>query len=140
MTRELILKVCREMRELYLQFAQPKKHTVTDKLLTKVLLGTMGCFPALDNYFRKGCEDSEFSVPGDSWPWEGRWEKRNPIFIRDMLHFCRKHVREFQDERTKIREYQSPLMKLVDAYFHQIGLEVEEEEEKKKKEEEKKKA
>ena len=113
-----ILEACEDVRTAYRPFAKAKGKSVTDKLVTKVILGTMGCFPALDDYFVAGYRSLGFSVP----------DALNSAFIEGVLRFCRNNVQDFQAEQARIEQkYQMhcPLMKLVDAYFHQIGLELE---------------
>jgi hypothetical protein len=114
----LILAACEDVRAAYRPFAKEKGKTVTNALVTKVVLGTMGCFPALDTYFNAGWKHRGFSVPG----------RLNSAFIQNMLRFCRNNLQDFQAEQARIEQmYQMPcpLMKLVDAYFHQIGWELE---------------
>src|SRR5207244_2639978 len=52
----LILDACKNVRGVYHPFAKALNKGVTNTLLTKVILGTMGCFPALDDYFKAGYE------------------------------------------------------------------------------------
>jgi hypothetical protein len=109
---------CEDVRTAYRPFAKEKGKTVTDALVTKVVLGTMGCFPALDTYFNAGWKHRGFSVLGGL----------SSAFIQNMLRFCRNNLQDFQAEQARIEQmYQMrcPLMKLVDAYFHQIGWEIE---------------
>ena len=113
----LILAACEDVRTAYRPFAEARDKLVTDTLVTKVVLGTMGCFPALDTYFNAGSKHQGISVP----------DRLNSAFIQNMFRFCRDNLREFQDEQANIEEKYKmycPLMKLVDAYFHQIGWEL----------------
>jgi len=43
-----IVEVCKAVREAYSCFGQ-----ASDILVTKVILGTLGCLPAFDTYFEK---------------------------------------------------------------------------------------
>jgi hypothetical protein len=121
------------MTVIYHPFAKELKKNVTNTLLTKVILGTMGCFPALDEYFKAGYEERfKSKVPAKKVP-----AKLDATFIEGILQFCRENVEEFQREQAWIESkyrMRCPLMKLVDAYFHQIGLEIAKEAEKKEKE------
>jgi hypothetical protein len=104
----LILDAYEDIRKAYCPFG-----AATPTLVTKVLLGTICCFPALDDYFKTGFKEHfGFNVP----------ETLDSVFIRGILDFCRDHLQEFQAEQEK---YGVPLMKLVDAYFHRKGLESE---------------
>jgi hypothetical protein len=109
----LIVDACHDVWTAYLPFGQ-----ATETLLTKVILGTMGCFPALDTYFNAGYKHAGSGVP----------IRLNSAFMQEILRFCREHLDELQDEQARIEQtygVRYPLMKLVDMYFYQIGLELE---------------
>jgi hypothetical protein len=114
----LILDTSENIQAIYHPFAEALKKTATKTLSTKVILGTMCCFPALDDYFKAGYEERfKSKVP----------EKLTTTFIQGILQFCRENVEEFRREQTRIESdfrMRCPLMKLVDAYFHEIGLEL----------------
>jgi len=128
----LILKACGDVRTAYRPFADAKHKRVTNTLVTKVVLGTMGCFRALDDYFKAGYKKHfGFNVP----------EKLDAAFIEGILRFCRNNLQDFQAEQARIEEMyrmRCPLMKLVDAYFVKIGEEIEEAKPKKPKKTKKK--
>jgi hypothetical protein len=108
----LILDACQEIRSAYRPFGK-----ATDTLVTKVLLGTIGCSTALDDYFGKGCRHSGITVPNPL----------NSAFIQSILEFCQSNLQNLRAEQTRIERATSvryPLMKLVDMYFHQVGLEL----------------
>jgi hypothetical protein len=114
----LILELCQEIKKVYQPFAGAIHKNVSDILLTKVVLGTVGCVPAWDSYFHRGYRHCGFSPPSCL----------TVRFIEEVLQFCLSHLSEFQDEQGRIEREQSmlyPLMKLEDMYFHQIGLETE---------------
>jgi hypothetical protein len=109
----LILEACDGIRSAYHPFGE-----ATDTLVTKILLGTIGCFPAWDTYFHNGLRHSGFRPPS----------RMNSTFVQDVLHFCRNNLHEFHAEQARIEQTSGmryPLMKLLDMYFHQIGLELE---------------
>jgi hypothetical protein len=91
-----------------------KPFHATDTLVTKVLLGTLGCLPAWDRLFLKGLKKSgEFKYSGN-----------NGIFISRILDFCRKNAGELQLEQARIKAESGvyyPPMKLADMYFWQMG-------------------
>jgi hypothetical protein len=104
----LVLAAAEAVRVAYAPFGQP-----TDTLVTKVLLGTMGCLPACDRYFLFGFKSEGFS-----------YSYLNKPFIERILDFCQQHLLELQREQTRISGDDGPmypLMKLVDMYFWQIG-------------------
>jgi hypothetical protein len=105
----LVLNLVGAVREAYREFGEP-----TDTLVTKVVLGTLGCLPACDRYFLEGFK-SRFKY---SWV--------NEAFVQRVLDFCLTHLSELRGEQREIRRRsgaQYPLMKLVDMYFNELGHE-----------------
>ena len=91
---------------------------MSDTLLTKIVLGTIGCFPAWDTFFHEGFKQaSSFSPPS----------RLTNAFIGDVLKFSLSHIADFQTEQKRIEQQgmRYPLMKLADMYFHPIGFEIE---------------
>lgn len=83
-------------------------------LITKILLGTLGCLPAVDKYFKAGFKQCGL-------PYSGLGEK----FVDRVFRFCRENVSDLRREQNQISRnggVHYPLMKLVDMHFHQIGL------------------
>jgi hypothetical protein len=98
------------VREAYIPFGR-----ATDTLVTKVLLGTLGCLPACDRYFLAG-----FKIRGYSN------FRMTASFIERLLLFCASNITELQTEQERIKHMSGityPLMKLVDMYFWQVGSE-----------------
>jgi hypothetical protein len=93
----------------YQEFGDP-----SDTLVTKILLGTLGCVPACDRYFLAGFAHCGFS-----------FSYFNGRFVNRVLEFCRTNRNELRDAQSKIHARigtRYPLMKLVDMYFFQTGL------------------
>lgn len=105
--RPLVLDAVAAVRRAY----EPEKPT--DTLVTKVLLGTLGCLPASDRYFRIG-----FKADGNSY------SSLNAAFVERLVQFCREHAADLRREQDRIEELDGlryPVMKLVDMYFWQRG-------------------
>lgn len=86
---------------------------VSRTLATKILLGTLGCIPALDRYFIAG------------WKKE---TKDTRITINNIVKFANNHksdIEECREEFESLSKY--PSMKIVDMYFWQIGYNEEKE-------------
>ena len=86
----------------------------SDTLVTKVILGTLGCLPACDRYFIEGFKHTGF-----------HYTRLNPNFIEQVLDFCQQNLRDLKKAQVaieKIGGVRYPLMKLVDMYFWQIGF------------------
>lgn len=108
---QTVLRAASAVREAYEPFGQP-----TDTLVTKVLLGTLGCLPACDRFFVQGFKSDGFA-----------FSYLNAAFIERLLQFCRNNCAELRAEQMKIREASGvdyPTMKLVDMYFWQLGFEL----------------
>ena len=85
----------------------------TDILVTKVLLGTVCCLPARDDYFRKGCSKGGFT-----------FGSLNEDFVKRILEFCkeyRQELSEIQRDKLDLYGHPYPFMKLVDMHFFQLG-------------------
>ncbi len=85
----------------------------TDTLVTKVLMGTIGCLPAVDRYFKEG-----FKQTGFHYSW------LNSKFVDRILHFCCENASILRAEQARIEAHSGikyPVMKLADMYFFQVG-------------------
>jgi hypothetical protein len=88
----------------------------TDTLVTKVILGTLGCLPACDRYFKEGFKNAGL-----------KFTSVNDQFVDQVLQFCRHNIDELVIEQARIKASSGisyPLMKLIDMYFWQIGSEL----------------
>jgi hypothetical protein len=91
-----------------------KTVNVTDTLVTKIILGTLGCIPAYDRYFIYGMRKSGIS-----------YSKLNKSNLKSIAEYYKKHQPEFDRAQHVIYEKSNihyPAMKLVDMYFWEIGF------------------
>lgn len=90
----------------YKSIIKVTKNDVSKTLITKILLGTIGCCPAYDRYFTSAIEDgcTNFS------------NKKN---IKNLLDFIIKN-QVFEDLEKEYKDY--PLMKIVDMAYFTMGL------------------
>ena len=87
----------------------------TDTLATKVILGTLGCLPAVDRFFIDG-----FKKSGNRyWYLNAPFVKRVILFCSD----CGSGLRAEQERIERASKIRYPLMKLADMYFWEIGYE-----------------
>ena len=90
------------------------KNDVSETLITKILMGTLGCVPAYDRYFVDGIKESNVKPACFS-------QKS----IQSLAMFYAENEKVFEETRYKLRiqeggiEY--PQMKLIDMGFWQIG-------------------
>lgn len=95
---------------------EPKPVNPSDALATKIVLGTLGCTPASDRYFRAGLKHCQIPY--------SRFNRRH--YLR-MLDFCRGHSDELRTVQAQVGSdsVKYPFMKLVDMYFWSIGRQLE---------------
>ena len=104
-----IMELVKSVRAAYRQFDEKP----TDTLVTKVLLGTVGCLPARDRLFEKGFKDQGLC-----------YGSLNCHFVDRILRFVignRLELAELQPKILVLGGFPYPLMKLVDMHFWQIG-------------------
>ncbi|OYW72448.1 MAG: hypothetical protein B7Z37_24860 [Verrucomicrobia bacterium 12-59-8] len=91
----------------------PRDFQSSDTLITKILLGTLGCAPACDRYFILGFRHAGLT-----------YSRFSKSFLIKVLRFYRTHATEFQETRDTIMQkggISYPPMKLIDMYFWQLG-------------------
>lgn len=91
-----------------------KKINVTDTLVTKIILGTLGCIPAYDQYFKKGLKIKGIKP-------HTKLSERNYL---ELIKFYKNNKNEFHSIQNSIYKESSleyPIMKLIDMYFLNIG-------------------
>ena len=92
-----------------------KKIHATDTLVTKILLGTLGCIPAYDRYFIEGLRAKGLTY--------STLTKTN---FQSVVEFYKTNRDDFDSVQKSIQRKRGvdyPTMKLVDMYFWQIGFE-----------------
>lgn len=87
---------------------------VSDTLITKILMGTLGCVPAYDRYFIDGVKALKVST--------GTYSKESLLRLVD---FYKENQDRFEEARKEfwIGNLQYPQMKVLDMGFWQYGLE-----------------
>ncbi len=90
------------------------KSKISTTLLTKILMGTLGCVPAYDRYFIDGIKDQKVST--------GNYNMQS---ILKLVDFYEKHYEALEEARNQLTVYdlKYPQMKLLDMGFWQIGFE-----------------
>lgn len=91
------------------------KQAVSDTLLTKLLLGTLGCVPAYDRFFCKGVRYLQVA--------KGSYGVQS---LMELASFYEKYQRQFEafSQNMVISGYPYPPMKVLDMGFWQIGYEL----------------
>lgn len=102
----------------YIKDRKSKRAEATDTLITKILLGAMGCVPAYDNFFKAGLKYMKIS-PCSSF------SRKSLVSVLRFLkdNSLRSPRIPIKDRDGKDSGYSYPLMKMVDMYFWEIGYE-----------------
>lgn len=90
---------------------EPKSISPTDTLLSKIMLGTLGCVPAYDRYFIDGLKEEGFKN-----------FKFDEASLVELFDFINDNKDEIENLKTEINY---PTMKILDMYFWQIGYDKE---------------
>ena len=104
---------------------KPKPISATDTLLSKIMLGTLGCVPAYDRYFIEGLKEMKI-----------QHTRFNEASLTELFNFIDKNKSEIEQAQKLIKtktQRHYPLMKILDMYFWQIGYDKEVKEKKQKK-------
>jgi len=116
-----IIELCGWIRSWYKKNidevnGEEKEVNISDTLVTKIVLGALGCVPAYDRYFIDGLRETDI---GPFRPTKDG--------LQGLVDFYVNNRKQFDSLQTKIRtrgKKPYPAMKLVDMYFWQIGFEL----------------
>ncbi len=102
------------IREAYQPFASSNgSRPASDTLVTKVMLGSFGCAPACDEYFKRGLREAGI-----------QFSKVNRPFFARMLEFSVSNSQSLGALQARLLSSQGvsyPLMKLIDMHFWEWG-------------------
>jgi len=117
----LIFELSNKIRDIFYKNTYyvkgiPNSNTYpSDTLVTKILMGTLGCVPAYDRYFIDGMKQSNVTN-----------RKFNPNSLKTLQKFYMDNKTEFdinQEHINKLSIIKYPIMKLIDMHFWQVGYE-----------------
>lgn len=90
------------------------KDDISNILLTKILMGTLGCAPAYDRFFIQGIKSLDVST--------GNFNRNS---LKNLIYFYRENSDKLEKIRNSLHEDKSnliyPQMKIIDMGFWQIG-------------------
>lgn len=121
-TEEFILKLAileNELKNIYgkikLDVEPNAKISVTDTLITKILLGVFGCIPAYDTYVKKTVK--KYKICSVNF--------FTPAQVGNFVSFYKNNQNLFEKAKTKIASVgiEYPPMKIIDLVLWRIGLE-----------------
>jgi hypothetical protein len=112
-----VLEVFNKLKEYYFSIEyykedQKKKITATDTLISKIILGTLGCMPAFDRYFNLGFFNKEYSLLNEK-SLTMIWQKA--LYIRPQLE-------SIQEWILQNNGFLYPPMKIMDMFYWQTGF------------------
>lgn len=113
-----VLIVFKELSEYYskIEYCNGKnvknQITPTDTLISKIILGTLGCLPAFDRYFNLGVFRKEYSIIN-----EKSLEK-----IWDITNERKTQIESVQKWIYMELKMWYPVMKIIDMYYWQEGF------------------
>lgn len=102
-------KIRREVKE------QELKNPLSFTLITKILMGTLGCVPAYDRYFIAGIKNQKIAT--------GNYNLKS---IMQLVDFYEKNSAQLEPVREKmeVEGMPYPQMKMIDMGFWQVGFEL----------------
>jgi hypothetical protein len=91
------------------------QNKLSDTLITKILMGTLGCVPAYDRYFIAGVKNQNVTT-----------RNYNINSVLKLVDFYEKNKDELERARKNLSVYNLPYpqMKMLDMGFWQIGFEL----------------
>lgn len=130
---DLMKEINKEYINIYTKMYSNKDNKIKSKektiisltLITKVLMGTMGCTPAYDRYFIRGVREyNNFNITANNSSIKAVVKS-----IGELSSFYNNFL-EFNDARKtmKVGNLEYPEMKVIDMCFWQTGKEIYEEE------------
>lgn len=101
------------------------KKNISDKLITKILLGMFGCTPAYDKYFTKGLKRFN-SLSNHSFKFKYSFHSNTPIWLQfmqdeEVKEFLIEKRVEYYKKRCKENYQEIPLNRIADLFFFQLG-------------------
>ena len=118
---DLIMELKKSISRIYsekINKGKDKKESMinpTDTLISKILLGTLGCTPAYDRYFIAGMK--KFGLPN---------RRLTKASLKTLKEFYKKNFKAFEEVQKEINSQSSvkyPTMKIIDMFFWLKGYE-----------------
>jgi len=88
----------------------------TDTLLSKIVLGTLGCSPAFDRYFNDGTKLKEIKAT--------KFDKKSIENLFEFIERNKLEIGAFQKELLEQENIYYPIFKLVDMFFWNEGFNI----------------
>ena len=116
--KDLVSRIKEAYNEIRLRVKESvPKNELSDTLVTKVLMGTLGCVPAYDRYFVSGVRNEKAA--------SGNFNIKS---ILELVDFYNEYYEEFENARSQmtVNGMEYPQMKILDSCFWQVGFDLDE--------------
>lgn len=87
---------------------------ISDTLITKVLLGTLGCVPAYDDYFKNGLARYNITIKFLS--------KSSLLGLAEYYAENKTELEDVRNTLSQARQLEYPQMKILHMAFWQLGF------------------
>lgn len=117
---DLVWLLAERLKQTYKEL----KVSPTDTLVTKVMLGTLGCTPAYDIRFKKGATYWNKELLSAYAPkLSAKFSRRS---YEGVVDFCLQHEHALRQVQSYIAQHSVtyPFMKLADMYFWMLGYQL----------------
>lgn len=118
--QQLLKEIYFELEKIYKEIrenvkGQELKNELSSTLITKILMGTLGCVPAYDRYFIAGIKNQKVAT--------GNYNLKS---ILQLVDFYEKNSARLESVREKmeVEGMPYPQMKLLDMGFWQVGFDL----------------
>ena len=118
--QQLLREIYWELEKIYKEIrenvkGQELKNELSSTLITKILMGTLGCVPAYDRYFIAGIKNQKVAT--------GNY---NINSIMQLVEFYEENADRLESVREKmeVEGMPYPQMKLLDMGFWQVGFDL----------------
>lgn len=110
------------LKKHYKKHTHKKNSAATDTLITKILLGTLGCTPAYDRYFVIGIRDKEARRNKNPIGYSPESNNGLKKSITNLINWCHHDDNKIVIQKIR-KKYKGkyPAMKIVDMYFWKYG-------------------
>lgn len=111
---DLLFKLIEQLKAYYKEIKSSVPHLdnekdTTDTLITKVIMGTLGCIPAYDRFFIEGIRSTK----------ELKYTELSKTNFKALLKWCVNNPVPNNVRKDIPAEY--PIMKIIDMHFWRIG-------------------
>ncbi|WP_271767962.1 hypothetical protein [Aquimarina algiphila] len=118
---ENILDLIKKLQDYYKNITyildnKTKHISPTDTLISKILLGTLGCIPAYDRFFKDGAIKEGIVA--------STINKNSLIALFNFIKENKKELSDIQQQLLSKTNFYYPIMKIVDMYFWKIGYDL----------------